>query len=156
MGAMIRIDGTGFDGYSLALERFQNNLSNAEPMFQALADQVAKSNKEQFDKRGAHYGALWAPLSPNYADWKSKAYPGQPIMVRTGDLRSSLTERPFGVEEVTSSRMVVGTGLSYASFHQNGTPYMPARPLVGYHPRKDRKRFSSVLHDWVVKGEVTQ
>jgi len=156
MGAIIRFGGTGFNGYSEMLERFQDNLADAEPMFQALADVVAKANKQQFNKSGAYYGALWAPLSPKYAAWKSKAYPGQPLMVRTGDLRSSLTERPFGIEEVTSSRMVVGTGLSYASFHQRGTDKMPSRPLVGLHPRADRKKFSTTLHDWVVKGEVTR
>lgn len=156
MGAVIRFSGTGFDGYSLALERFQNNLSDAEPMFQAMANQVAKSNKEQFEKRGAHYGALWAPLSPKYAALKAKTHPGKPIMVRTGLLKESLTQRPFGIEEITGSKMVVGTGVRYASFHQRGTTTMPARPLIGPGPRGERKKFGSILHEWVVKGQVSK
>ena len=156
MGAVIRFNGDGFSPYLLQLEQFQEHLSDAEPMFRALAAQVAKANREQFDKQGAYYGALWAPLSPAYAAWKAKKYPGQPLMVLTGELRSSLTERPFGIEEITGSRMVVGTGLSYASYHQRGTDTLPARPLIGMNPRKDLKKFSSALHDWVVKGTVTQ
>lgn len=139
----------------MVLESWENRLDDSEPVFQSMAKQFGKSMQEQFAKRGGHTGSQWAPLSPVYARWKQRNHPGKPLMVLSGDLKDSLTKRPFGVDEVWDKGMVVGTAISYATYHQNGTDRMPARPLIGKPPRQELKSFSSTLHDWVVKGEVS-
>lgn len=155
MGAAVRITGAGFDPFQLVLESWENRLDDSEPVFQAMADQFGKTMKTKFAKEGAHGGARWAPLSPGYAAWKQRAYPGKPILQLTGLLHESLIKRPFGVEEVWSKGMVVGTAVEYAKYHQNGTDQMPARPIIGKPTQQEMKTFASTLHSWIVKGEVT-
>lgn len=70
----------------------------------------------------------WAPLSPTYATWKAIHYPGRPLMVRSGDLRSQLTSSRKAVLAETDRQLFVGTAIPYAVFHQEGTSKMPARP----------------------------
>lgn len=155
MGASIRITGAGFEPFQLVLERWENQLDDSEPVFQSLARQFAKSQQQQFSKVGGHTGARWAPLSPRYAAWKARHYPGKPILQLSGDLKDSLTKRPFGVDEVWDKGMVVGTAISYAKYHQNGTATMPARPIIGKPTTAERKSFASTLHEWIVKEEVS-
>ncbi len=54
-----------------------------------------------------------------------------PVLYVTGDLYSSLA--PGGrdyVEEVTATAVRVGSANPLARFHQDGTPRMPARPIL--------------------------
>ncbi len=73
----------------------------------------------------------WQPLSEAYAAWKAGHYPGQPILVATGNLREALTSSssPNALRTYDAENFDFGTaGLDYASFHQTGTGKMPARP----------------------------
>lgn len=154
MSASIRITGAGFDPFALVLESWESRLDDSEPVFQKMADQFGKTMTAQFRKQGGHTGPQWAPLAPGYAKWKQMHFPGKPILQLTGLLRSSLVKRPFGVDEVWDKGMVVGTAVEYATYHQNGTDKMPARPIIGKPTKHEMKSFSDTLHNWVVKGEV--
>lgn len=154
MSASIRVNGAGFDPFQLTLERWENQLDDSEPVFQAMAEQFGKTMTSQFRKQGGHSGSQWAPLSPAYAAWKQRLFPGKPILQLGGDLRDSLIKRPFGVDEVWDKGMVVGTAVPYATYHQNGTDRMPARPIIGKPTQQEMKTFGDTLHSWVVKGEV--
>lgn len=83
--------------------------------------------------RGPHVGK-WAPLSPAYAKWKRKRYPGKGILERTGSLKEGLTESssPFADRSYSAVMMNFGTiGVLHASFHQGGTENgLPARPPI--------------------------
>lgn len=88
--------------------------------------------ERQFDAEGhGPYAGHWAALSKRYAEWKAEKYPGRPILERTGDLRTALTQSssPLASREWSASEFAFGTvGLEYAAFHQLGTAFMPARP----------------------------
>jgi phage gpG-like protein len=76
-------------------------------------------------------GEGWEPLSEPYARWKAVAFPGKPILVRTGDLRRSLTEADQALLAATPRELFLGTDVEYASWHLHGTDSMPARrPLI--------------------------
>lgn len=60
----------------------------------------------------------WAPRKP------SKKDDGHPLLIRTGDLRQSISWKLDGVDAV-----VVGSSKKYAMYHQHGTKHMPARPF---------------------------
>ncbi|WP_427017868.1 phage virion morphogenesis protein [Pseudarthrobacter sp. P1] len=152
--AQLTINTPGADAFVLVLDRFRQQLANASPAFEAMADHQALINKKQFFSHGAYGSGGWAPLSPAYATWKAHHFPGRGVLERTGDLRESLTDRPFGIDEITDTKMVIGTGVDYAPYHQNGTKNMPARPLFGKTTKEDTKVFAKILHSWIVKGEA--
>lgn len=95
------------------------------PVFEA-------AEKRQFDAEGeGPYAGHWAALSAKYAEWKQKAAPGQPTLVLSGDLREALTQSssPLAARDYSASQFNFGTvNVPYASFHQLGTAFMPARP----------------------------
>jgi phage gpG-like protein len=78
-----------------------------------------------------HEGEGWAQLDPTYAKWKAVHYPGKPILVRTGDLKRSLTDPTEAVRYSSPHELVLGSDVDYAHWHYTGTSKMPARrPLV--------------------------
>lgn len=145
----------GMEAFALTLARFRDNIEDAEPAFEAMADHQATVNTQQFNTRGSYGSGGWAPLSPAYAAWKTKNHPGKPLMELTGELRESLTQRPFGIDSIQRDGMIIGTQISYASYHQHGTPNMPARPLFGTPQSADTKMFAKILQSWIVKGTVS-
>lgn len=111
--------------------------ADMRPVWGDLANLFAKQNREQFDTQGARGAGGWAALSPAYAAWKARAYPGKTILRRTDALYESLTARPFGVEVIEAKVMRLGTdvksddGFDYPRAHQQGTERMPRRrPVV--------------------------
>jgi phage gpG-like protein len=78
----------------------------------------------------SHGDGSWTPLSPAYAAYKSVVLPGQPILVASGELRSSLTDPAQLVLEITPDALFLGSRVSYARYHQEGTENMPARPVL--------------------------
>ena len=77
-----------------------------------------------FQTSGKHGGVPWAPLKPNTLKQKrKKGYSPLPL-VRTGALRSSFV--PFHDSRVAG----VGSELDYATYHEQGTQFLPARPML--------------------------
>lgn len=151
----LHLSGSGFEPFTLGLDRFEDNVRNARPAFEAMADLAAEKNRKQFQTQGTHSGTRWANLSPAYAAWKARRYPGKPILVRTGALRESLIRRPMDVDIVTDRGMTVGTSIPYAKWHQRGTPNMPARPLLGPPTDSEERLFAKILQEWIVRGSVS-
>ncbi|HEY1086486.1 MAG TPA: hypothetical protein VGE37_02285, partial [Archangium sp.] len=89
----------------------------------------------QFDAEGAGPQAgSWAALSPKYASWKERFFPGRKLLVRTGVLADALAASDTEAvsqarRDISGNTLTYGTqGVEYASFHQTGTGRMPARP----------------------------
>ena len=151
MPAQLRLEGSGFQALSLALERFGENVSNAEPIFDEIADDFAAHQEANFRSSGGLHGG-WMPLSPRYAAWKSLRYPGAPILTLTGRLRATMTQRPLGVERITSRSMEIGTDVPYAKYHQQGTRRMPQRKIINKPTRGELKTYGSILHRYAFEG----
>ena len=87
---------------------------------------VLLDDHPQFWKRQVDptYQRPWARLTPRYASWKSRNYPGEPILRATGlmqDLAFIYTQG--NVFKVKSTY--------YGKYHQFGTSRMAARPWMG-------------------------
>jgi phage gpG-like protein len=77
--------------------------------------------KKQIDPT---YQRPWTRLTPRYASWKSRNYPGQPILRATGLMQDLAFIYTRGnVFKVKST--------SYGKYHQFGTSKMAARPWMG-------------------------
>jgi hypothetical protein len=77
--------------------------------------------------RGNAHG--WAPLSPAYAEWKARRFGSEPILVRTGALRRSLSAAR--VLRLGRGRVrVVFRVPDYAEHHHRGGGRLPRRSPV--------------------------
>jgi len=148
----LSFDGAGTQPISLTLQRWQHNLGDATPAFEAMAQYQKKTvNARQFKEQGSVETGKWAPLSPPYARWKARVRPGRPILVFDGDLKKDMITPGQGIYDVWRSGMRVGTDIEYAIYHQNGTPGMPARPLIGNARKADTRHFGKILQRWIVE-----
>lgn len=98
-------------------------------VFQWARTELAKANAENFTASGLPVGG-WSPLKPKYAAWKTRNFPGAPIMVQNGALRRDLTTLTGAANSIGRKRARFGTSIEYAKFHQYGTTRMPKRQVV--------------------------
>jgi phage gpG-like protein len=104
-----------------------------------------------FEERGK-----WQDLSPAYARWKQKHYPGRKILELTGRMKLSLVARGSSenVTQITSTEMSLGTVVPYAIFHQKGTPNMPMRKVIEI-TSEEKLRWVQIMHKYMVEVNKT-
>lgn len=96
-----------------------------------LANQARKS----FDQAQAPDGTPWPPLKNPSA---RRGGPAAKPLRDTGRLMGSLIgQGPGHIEDVGDARLVWGTSVEYASYHQEGTGRIPARPFMGLTPEME-------------------
>lgn len=110
-------------------------------VFPRLSSLFEARAAEQFDARGNGPSGPWAELTPDYAAWKAGAYPGQPLLERTGNLREALTSslHPAAMRAWSNDTFVFGSTLPYERFHQSGTSKMARRPVFDFGPDFERR-----------------
>lgn len=115
-----------------AFERGGAEVANlGKYVFPRVSDALEAATSKQFEGEGVGSTGSWAVLSPRYAEWKEKHFPGALILDRTRALMSGLTDSSSSTarRESSNEALVFGTsGVEYATFHQTGTKKMPARP----------------------------
>jgi hypothetical protein len=81
----------------------------------------------QFATEGGWGGRTWAPLSPQYAQWKAAHYPGRSILIREGVMRRAASAPR---REASPRKLVLWIDDPKAPLHQEGEGRLPARPLI--------------------------
>lgn len=110
------------------VERLTAALSRFDWFWADVLQAFTERERRWFDAEGE---GDWAPLSPTYAAWKAMAFPGQPLMVLSGDMRDQLTSPEKALLFRSEHMIVMGSTLPYAGFHHTGTRKMPKRdPLA--------------------------
>lgn len=150
MRFQIEVDGVMLIDRTLA--RFTQRIDDARPAFEEVADLFARELGKQFATEGGHASGQWRALSPKYAAWKARNYPGKKILERSGDLKRSLTRRPFGVEVIREHDMHIGTGVPYARFHQRGAGRLPRRPPLAL-TEDAKRRMVKIVQQYMVSLE---
>jgi len=150
-GMRFRFEVEGEVQIDRTLARFADNVGDASALWDALANRFARIEARQFKSEGAYGSGGWQALSPAYAAWKARAYPGKPILERTGDLKDSLTRRPLGIEVLTPQSMTVGSGIDYGRYHQSGGPNLPQRRPVEL-PESERRTWVRLIQRFIVTG----
>lgn len=143
-----------FDGdqqVGRTLTGLMDTIADAREPLDAIGNRIAAFEERQFSSQGGYGSGGWSPLSPRYAAWKAKHYPGKPILQRTGELKASLTSRPFGIDEVDLKTAVFGTGLPYSAYHQHGTDRMPMRKPLEV-PEYERREWERLFGRWLFTG----
>jgi phage gpG-like protein len=87
---------------------------------------VLLDDHPQFWKREVDptYQQPWERLTPRYASWKEKHYPGQPLLRATGLMQDAAYIYTRG------NTFFVGS-TDYGGYNQFGTSKMAARPWMG-------------------------
>ena len=136
---------------SRAFSRFAEDVKDAREPFEEVAEDFRNIMSKQFGTEGTYGSGGWAPLSPNYAEWKARNYPGARILERTGLLRDSLEgANPYTIREIRPLEMTVGTKVPYGIFHQRGTKKMPQRKIINL-TEADKTRWTKIFHKWLVE-----
>jgi len=138
--------------FSRAFSRFGNNISDFSRPFEQIADNFYEGEKEMFSSQGGAAGG-WAKLSPQYAEWKARNYPGRPILQRTGAMMESFTGRsgPFSRFSLSPKRLEMGADTPYAGYHQKGMGKMPKREVVKLTERQKRE-WMKHIHEHCVRS----
>lgn len=132
------------------LEVVSLHAQDATPVWEELADRFLDDERRQFQSEGAYGSGRWAPLSPKYAAWKARHWPGRGILVRTGELVASLTQGPQ-VRVITPSQMAVGSAVDHGKYHQRGQGVPRRRPVEL--PESERREWTRAVHRFLVTGE---
>ena len=87
---------------------------------------VLLDDHPQFWKRQVDptYQRPWQRLTPRYAAWKERNFPGQPILRRTGLMQDA-------AYIFTRGNVFFVRSTDYAAYNQFGTSKMAARPWMG-------------------------
>lgn len=123
----------GVETFNRAFNRVESYVSDFRNMFPLIAKEFYAIEKSQFDSQGAKGSSgKWAPLSPVYAKYKAKAFPGQPTLHATRSLYDSMTSPDAldSIFRIDAREMTIGTQREGARAHQRGTSRMPARPII--------------------------
>jgi phage gpG-like protein len=110
------------------LGAYGDSLNDFYRFWPLVAEAFTRREDIFFEREGE---GSWPPLSQAYAQWKAIAYPGKPLLVRTGTLKQSLTDPTEAVLAMTPRELWLGSDVEYARYHLHGTERMPARrPLI--------------------------
>lgn len=122
------------------LDRIIGAMRDLSPFYeQVLEPDFYEMQARRFSTEGGE--DPWARLSDQYAAWKARHFPGQPILVATGALRAGLTSQggAGNVRRIDATTMEVGTSDPKAPFHQFGTSRMPRRQVIDFTGTDERR-----------------
>lgn len=131
------------ENLSVAIERAGANVADwGSYIFPKLTPIFEQAMERQFAAEGAGpRRGHWAPLTAKYAEWKSRNFPGMPILQRSRRLYDALTQSssPFARRVFSGNTFDFGTrGVPYATFHQLGTVKMVDRAIFDFDPEFER------------------
>ena len=149
--------------FQFNIERYAKGISDWVPLFRRFGPLFKAQMVEQFETEGAMSGAKWPKLSDNpegagYATWKESKYPGNPIGVLTGAMRRAMIGGPGYSELILPTSASFGMSeaspaIAYARFFNDGTPNMPARPVIRVTPRWG-SQFQRLTSLWLREGMI--
>lgn len=130
------------------IERFTEGISDFRPAFEEMRTDFMQVETEQFATEGGRSGQPWPPLSPTYAAWKAKHYPGAPILQLTRTMLAQLSAGTGMQIDMQPMSLRMTPLVPWAKWHQTGTARMPARPPVVL-TETDKTRWMKILHRYV-------
>jgi hypothetical protein len=149
---MLTVSEHGLDAVRRELHAMQRRTHDLSPAWEEWLTWWADTNREQFSSRGRRWRTPWRPLAPStVAEKRRKGYLSD-TLVRTSEMRTSLTGRPLGIEHIRAHDVEAGTGVYPAHFHQRGTRRMPARPLLNARQVAAEGAAGSAVLSWIVSG----
>lgn len=133
--------------------RFADNVKDLSEPFREIAADFYKGEERQFETEGSYGAGGWQALAPATILQKERAGYPLDILVRSGELKKSLTEEGgANIKEINPLVMRLGTRVPYAIYHQSNKPRrkLPRRPVIML-PEEQKTRWTKILHKWLVQ-----
>lgn len=116
------------------IQSYAASLLAPASMWEIISRELAAAETAWFQSEGE---GSWAPLSASYAEKKGMEFPGQPLLVREGDLLEWMSN-PSMAAKITApdvlqwvnGRSTPDGRWNIAELHRDGTGRMPARSPV--------------------------
>lgn len=130
--------GIRLDGLGALIANLDKSAAFAESPFAdaAMRDEthaaVLARFRDAFETEGSAIGSRWPALEVSYAAWKQSQVGQQPLLVFSGRFRDSMLNKG-SMEHVfahTSRRVIVGSDVPWAPWHQTGAGRLRERPTV--------------------------
>ena len=116
-----------------------------------MMNRHVKNNKQQFQLKG---NGQYKPLSIKYKVQKFNKYGKQPIMVASGRLKKSVSDRQPQADSIRHhdhDGYEAGTSVPYSKYLHYGTDKMPKRPVIFYRD-SDKKSNHDTLKAHILEG----
>jgi len=132
--------------------RFAEQIEDLREIWPPVITEFRNVMTLHFRAQGAGRSGPWVRLSPIYAEWKRRRFPGKTILRRTDRLYRSLTGRTEDtVIRQGRHTLEIGTRVFYAGFHQRGTRTMPARRIFDL-GEPQRVQLQRAIHKAMLKA----
>ena len=141
----------------MGFSRWASKVDNWGLAFADVVRLFHAHERQHFKTEGRSTGRKFRKLSESYKKWKQKNYPGRPILVLRGALRTALVRGgpgTAGIRRITRDSLTVGIDPSsdvavYARAHSEGKRRggrMPKRPPVRFDPTVHSTALNQVGH----------
>lgn len=121
----LEISVTGADTTLRKLEHIVLAAEDYTPVWQEVKQRFSSWEENWFAGEG---NGTWPGLSRDYAHWKAKHFPGEPLLVATHDLKDSLLDP--SVSDMDAFSFSFGTDDPKAHYHQEGGGNLPQRKVI--------------------------
>ena len=149
----IHMEVLGVEQFNRSFSRFGENLKDLRQLWPAVIVELRAIVKEQFAGRGIGPSGQWQPLSEAYRKWKEKKFPGQPLLVRSGDtIKSLTTNTAHTINRPLPDSLTFGTKLNYPVFHQRGGKRLPRRPIFDLNETQKERLVKAIQRRLVAAG----
>ena len=146
VGFSIQVE--GFTPFKFALGVLIDRATDLSPVWPDIVADISGHNRQQIETQGRHGGTPYPPLSYDYAIWKLRNFPGQPILVLEEDMLTAVTNPIWDGDR---SKLVVGFPDEKVEWHQKGSGSLPRRPPVVL--TKDQARqYPKMLHEHLFRS----
>lgn len=120
------------------------------PVLAKIAENMFAIEEAVFHSGGRRGGGSWKPLKESTVRRKGGDHR---ILIRTGELKASLTEPGHrnNILEITNNALLFGTSDELAVYHTEGAGGLPRRPVIKFAPY-DYKRWNNWIARFLVDG----
>lgn len=130
--------------------------SNLQPAMEAIGEYLLGSTRRNFEAQGRP--KRWQRLAPTtIADRGRKGYPPTPILIRSGKLFRSLTQKgaPGLVLQARPKSLKYTSRVPYFEVHQKGGDHIPQRMMIVLQ-KQDRGQIGRILNTYIKTGRVVR
>lgn len=150
----VKYDRAGFRRARARLDAMSQRASNVLPAWNVFLDWLTDGNRQQFGSQGKRWRTPWRELRETTVTQKRREGWQGDILVRSGDLKRSVSDRPMQLERLGPHDMSAGTRVPYAKHHHYGAPRarIPKRPLWSARAIQNSGAATSAIKSWIVSG----
>ena len=146
---MLEFEVRGIQSYIKRLQGVSDQLDSSEEFYRGPAVRIMKrAFSDIFRGEGStRLTPRWKPLAPSTRARRARRGGRGKILWDTGRLRASYVTNP--TVQVSKEGLRMGSNLPYARFHEQGTRYIPARPVVQYAQVLSARRLQRGLNTYL-------